>query len=291
MSRITPRGSDVTGRFGEKYHSRPGMIHGQTDRPRNHVLCVAKWYGAKYALGAEGILNSCVFSFSSLAATQAGHVREERRRSAHFEPVTFFNCFIIYGRGGTLVIDPSLPGPIPLPPPSLPLSLSLSLSLSLFPPAVLRPRRKISIWLLTHKMSAAAAMAAASTAAAACDQFERVGDGNSGGNWSYTTIHSSLDISFLISLPSILSSIAHFAASDPRQDAILLIEPARALVLRDGAISLRDGMRVARGGRSAQRIEMAFSPFSHSAAAWWSLGRSSLNSIVPSAVRSFLHLQ
>ena len=75
-------------------------------------------------------------------------------------------------------------------------------------------------------MSAAAAMAAASTAAAACDQFERVGDGNSGGNWSYTTIHSSLDISFLISLPSILSSIAHFAASDPRQDAILLIEPA-----------------------------------------------------------------
>ena len=69
-------------------------------------------------------------------------------------------------------------------------------------------------------------MAAASTAAAACDQFERVGDGNSGGNWSYTTIHSSLDISFLISLPSILSSIAHFAASDPRQDAILLIEPA-----------------------------------------------------------------
>ena len=124
MSRITPRGSDVTGRFGEKYHSRLGMIHSQTDRPRNHVLCVAKWYGAKYALGAEGILNSCVFSFSSLAATQAGYVRERRRRSAHFEPVTFFNCFIIYGRGGTLVIDPSLPGPIPLPPPSLPLSLS-----------------------------------------------------------------------------------------------------------------------------------------------------------------------
>ena len=29
---------------------RPQVI---SDQPRNRVLCVAKWYGAKYALGAE----------------------------------------------------------------------------------------------------------------------------------------------------------------------------------------------------------------------------------------------
>ena len=83
--------------------------------------------------------------------------------SAHFGPVTFFNCFIIYGRGGTLVIDPSLPLP-----------------LALFPPAVLRPRGKISIWLLTYKMSG-------------CGRFERCScdllwreTGRWGNWWSYT---------------------------------------------------------------------------------------------------------
>ena len=110
-----------------------------SEQPRNRVLCVAKWYGAKYALGAEDrTASDGDFKFLRFLFPLCGPPRPRRQRveSAHFGPVTFFNCFIIYGRGGTLVIDPSLPLP-----------------LALFPPAVLRPRGKISIWLLTYKMS------------------------------------------------------------------------------------------------------------------------------------------
>ena len=114
------------------------------------------------------------------------------------------------------------------------------LSLSLFPPAVLRPRGKISIWLLTYKMSGGGGVERRS-----CDQLGPSGRCKFGGK--LVVHYSSFPPSLSLSLPSIdrsstsspflpsfhpsMLSIAHFAASDPRQEAIapfipFLIEPA-----------------------------------------------------------------
>ena len=95
---ITEPGSVLGMRLGED--CSPGFRLTPTDPVTTY--CAWLWSGTAQSTpsGRTGILNSCVFSFPSAATL---------RWSAHFEPVTFFNCFIIYGRGGTLVIDPSFP--------------------------------------------------------------------------------------------------------------------------------------------------------------------------------------